>query len=191
MRVAVIGGTGHVGTYLVPRLVELGHDVVCISRGKREPYRQDGAWARVQRVLIDREEAEAAGDFGRRIADLGADVVIDMVCFRLESARHLVDALYGEVQHFLHTGTIWVHGPKVEAPTTEQQPRRHFGEYGPPYGAYGLQKAAIESYLLDQARRRGLPATVVHPGHTEGSPWEPVNPVGSLKVEVFGTLARG
>ncbi|MBW8788837.1 MAG: NAD(P)-dependent oxidoreductase, partial [Rhizobium leguminosarum] len=32
MRVLVIGATGHVGTYLVPRLVEAGHDVVTISR---------------------------------------------------------------------------------------------------------------------------------------------------------------
>ena len=39
MRVAVIGGTGHIGTYLVPRLVEAGHQVVSISRSLREPYR--------------------------------------------------------------------------------------------------------------------------------------------------------
>jgi uncharacterized protein YbjT (DUF2867 family) len=38
MRVVIIGGTGHVGTYLVPRLVQLGHQVVVVSRGKRSPY---------------------------------------------------------------------------------------------------------------------------------------------------------
>ena len=38
-RVIVIGATGHVGTYLVPALVEAGHDVVAISRGVAEPYR--------------------------------------------------------------------------------------------------------------------------------------------------------
>jgi uncharacterized protein YbjT (DUF2867 family) len=32
MRIVIIGGTGHVGTYLVPRLVEAGHEVVCVSR---------------------------------------------------------------------------------------------------------------------------------------------------------------
>jgi nucleoside-diphosphate-sugar epimerase len=37
-RVAIVGGSGHVGTYLVPRLVAAGHDVVNVSRGKREPY---------------------------------------------------------------------------------------------------------------------------------------------------------
>ena len=37
-RVVVIGATGHVGTYLVPRLVRAGHEVVALSRGEREPY---------------------------------------------------------------------------------------------------------------------------------------------------------
>ena len=46
-------------------------------------------------------------------------------------------------------------------PTTEEQPRTPFGEYG-------MQKAAIEAYLLDEARRNGFPATVLHPGHIVG-----------------------
>ena len=43
MRVVVIGGTGHIGTYLVPSLVTAGHDVLVISRGSRRPYRDDPA----------------------------------------------------------------------------------------------------------------------------------------------------
>jgi nucleoside-diphosphate-sugar epimerase len=38
-----IGATGHVGTYLVPRLVRGGHDVVGLSRGLRDPY-VPGPW---------------------------------------------------------------------------------------------------------------------------------------------------
>ncbi|HEY3880184.1 MAG TPA: NAD-dependent epimerase/dehydratase family protein [Trebonia sp.] len=38
-RVVVIGATGHIGTYLVPRLVDRGHEVIAISRGARGPYR--------------------------------------------------------------------------------------------------------------------------------------------------------
>lgn len=37
MHIVAIGGTGHVGSYIVPRLVRLGHEVVVISRGAREP----------------------------------------------------------------------------------------------------------------------------------------------------------
>jgi uncharacterized protein YbjT (DUF2867 family) len=39
VRVVVIGGTGHIGSYLTPRLVAAGHDVVVLSRGERQPYR--------------------------------------------------------------------------------------------------------------------------------------------------------
>jgi nucleoside-diphosphate-sugar epimerase len=184
MRVVIIGGSGHVGTYLVPRLVEAGHEVIAISRGQREPYRPHGAWKVVQQLTLDRAAEEAAGTFGRRVLELRPDVVIDMICFTLPSARHLVEALRGDVQHFLHCGTIWVHGPTVQAPTTEEQPRR-------PFGDYGIQKAAIEAYLLDEARRHDFPATILHPGHIVGPGWPPLNPAGHFDPQVFGTLARG
>jgi uncharacterized protein YbjT (DUF2867 family) len=36
-RVVVIGATGHIGSYLVPRLVPAGHEVIAMSRGTRGP----------------------------------------------------------------------------------------------------------------------------------------------------------
>jgi nucleoside-diphosphate-sugar epimerase len=184
MRVVIIGGSGHVGTYLVPRLVAAGHEVIAVSRGQHEPYMPHGAWRSVTQIELDRTSEEAAGTFGRRIYDLRPDVVIDMICFTLESARQLVEALRGQVQHFLHCGTIWVHGPSVQVPTTEEQPRRPFGEYG-------VQKAAIEAYLLAEARRGGVPATILHPGHIVGPGWPPLNPAGHFNPQVFARLARG
>ena len=91
MRTVVIGGTGHVGTYLIPRLVQAGHDVVCISRGQRQPYRPHAAWRLVQQATIDRTTEEEAGTFGQRLRDLQPDVVIDMLCFKHnfgEADRH-------------------------------------------------------------------------------------------------------
>ena len=70
MRVVVIGGTGHIGSYLVPRLVEAGHGVTVLTRGQREPYRRHAAWEHVQRVVVDRPAEELAGTFGRRMLDL-------------------------------------------------------------------------------------------------------------------------
>ncbi len=184
MRIVVIGGTGHIGTYLIPRLVACGHEVVCVSRAQREPYQPHGAWSTVQRVVLDRTSEEAAGTFGARIADLQPDAVIDLICFTEESARQLVEALRGRVQHFLHCGTIWVHGHSVQVPTTEEQPRRPFGEYG-------CRKAAIEAYLLDEAHRSSFPATLLHPGHIVGPGWPPLNPAGHFNPRVFAALARG
>jgi len=184
MRIVVIGGTGHVGTYMVPRLVEGGHEVIVISRAQRQPYQPHGAWKQVQLITADRAAEEAEGTFGVRVRDLRPDVVVDMICFTPESARHLVEALRGRVQHFLHCGTIWVHGPSVAPPIAETQPRRPFGEYG-------VNKAAIEAFLLAEARRGDFPATCLHPGHIVGPGWAPLNPAGHFNPQVFATLARG
>ena len=184
MRTVVIGGTGHIGSYLVPRLVERGHEVVSISRGQRDPYREHAAWESVERVDLDRDAAEEAGEFVERVRALEPDVVIDLLCFTPESARRLVEGLRGEIQALLHCGTIWVHGHSVSVPTTEDQPRE-------PFGDYGTQKAAIEQYLLDQARREGFPVTILHPGHIVGPGWEPVNPAGNFDPTVFERLATG
>jgi nucleoside-diphosphate-sugar epimerase len=183
MRITVIGGTGHIGSFLTPRLWEAGHEVMCVSRGQKQPYREDAAWTRVKHVLLDREEEERKGQFGERIAALDGQIVIDLTCYRMESAQQLVTALRGRLQHLLHCGTIWVHGASVEVPTTEVAPRAPFGEYG-------IRKAAIERYLLDEARQRGFPATVLHPGHLVGPGWDPINPQGNFNPDVFSALAQ-
>jgi nucleoside-diphosphate-sugar epimerase len=184
MRTVVIGGTGHIGTYLVPELVRLGDQVVVLSRGERSPYQSNGAWSRVEMIQVDRAAEDAEGTFGTRVAELEPDVVIDLICFTEDSARQLAEAVHGKVQHLLHCGTIWVHGPSATVPTREDAPRR-------PFGDYGINKAAIETYLLDRARRDGLPVTIVHPGHISGPGWTPINPAANLDLDVFEKLARG
>ena len=184
MRTVVIGGTGHIGTYLVPELVRLGHEVVVLSRGERSPYQSDGAWSRVRMIQVDREAEDAEGTFGTRVVELEPDVVIDLICFTEDSARLLAEAVHGKIQHLLHCGTIWVHGPSMTVPTREDAPRK-------PFGDYGIQKAAIEAYLLGKARRDGLPVTIIHPGHISGPGWTPINPAGNLDLAVFEKLAQG
>lgn len=184
MHVVIIGGSGHVGTYLVPLLIESGFNVTNVTRGQRAPYFPHPAWRAVTNVVADREAEEREGGFGARIAALKPDIVIDMVCFTRASAEHLVTALRGRIQHLLHTGTIWVHGPSVVVPTTEEAPRR-------PYGSYGVQKAEIEAFLLDTARRENFPVTIVHPGHIVGRGWAPLNPAGNFNTTVFAAIQRG
>jgi nucleoside-diphosphate-sugar epimerase len=185
MRIVVIGATGHVGGYLVPRLVADGHDVVAITRGSSSPYREDPAWEKVERVVADREAEDATGTFGSRIADLGADAVVDMICFTPGSARRLADALRGRVRQLVHVGTIWTHGRLTEVPATEDEPKH-------PWGEYGVQKEAIERLLLAESRSEGgLPVAIVHPGHISGPGWPIITPQGTADVNVWRILALG
>lgn len=183
-RIVIIGGAGHVGTFLVPRLVEAGHQVVNVSRGLAKPYLAHAAWSRVPTVALDRTAEEAAGRFGAAIAGLDPDIVIDMICFTPDSAAHLADALEGRVQHVLHVGTIWVHGTLATVPAREEDPRA-------PFGQYGIDKSHIEDMLLDRARRGRLPATVVRPGHIVGPGWAPLNPAGHFNPQVFRDIRAG
>jgi nucleoside-diphosphate-sugar epimerase len=184
MKVLVIGGTGHIGSYLVPRLIEAGHEVTSVTRRRRGPYRPHTAWDQVRHIELDRAAEEESGEFGRRIAALGQHVVIDLTCYTPESAEQLVEGLRGRVEHLIHCGTIWVHGHGVEVPTTEEQPRAAFGEYG-------SRKAAIEDYLLHEAGARAFPVTVLHPGHLVGQGWAPINPAANFNTGVFDDLANG
>ena len=184
MKVVVIGGTGHIGTYLIPQLVAAGHEVVCVSRQIKEPYNKSPLWNTVKKLTIDRSVAEEQGNFGQQISALKAEIVIDLICFTPESATILAGALLGEVQHFIHCGTMWVHGASEQVPTRESQERK-------PFGQYGINKARIEDYLLTLSRQKNFPATILHPGHITGPGWLPINPAGNLDPGVFAKLANG
>lgn len=182
-RVVVIGATGHIGTFLVPRLVAAGHEVVALSRGTAEPYVPDAAWDAVERVTVDRAQAEADGDFGARVAALRPDVVVDLICFTPASSDHLLAAL-DPATLLVHIGTIWTHGHATAVPVTEDAARH-------PTGDYGTDKLAIERSLLEATAAGRARATVIHPGHIVGPGWWPLNPAGHFDPAAFQSLARG
>ena len=167
----------------MPRLVRAGHDVVAITRGSSDPYHGAIEWESVRHIELDRTVTERDGSFGRRIAALDADVIVDLICFETASAKQLVDEVRGKVTLFVHCGTLWVHGVPKSRPYNETAARE-------PIGDYGMKKAAIEKYLLDEARA-GFPATILHPGHITGPGWAPINPAGNLDLHVFEKLAGG
>jgi nucleoside-diphosphate-sugar epimerase len=184
MRVVVVGGTGHIGTFLVPRLVRAGHEVVNISRGSRAAYAASPEWREVEQVVADREREDAEGVFGDRVAGLRAEAVVDLVCFTLESAVALVERLRGEAGHLLHCGSIWRYGPSRKLPIAE-------GEGTEPFGDYGIQKDRIARMLKDETAGGGLVTTSLHPGHIVGPGWPPIGPVGNLDPAVWRVLSAG
>lgn len=186
MRVLVIGGTGHIGSYLVPRLVLAGHAVTVVARHPQPQYADERlAWGQVDWIAADRRAEEEAGTWASRMAAVEAEAVIDLIAFTPEQNRLMVEAFAGRVEHFLHCGTIWSYGPTERAPYEEHFPRR-------PTTQYGIDKAQIEADLMVVWRADGFPATVIHPGHISGRRWLPIDPQGSRDgVGVYRRLARG
>jgi nucleoside-diphosphate-sugar epimerase len=184
MRIAVIGGSGHIGSFLVPRLVRAGHDVVNISRGTSVPYADAPEWQQVKQVPADRDQEDADGVFPDRVAGLGADVVIDLVCFTLESATALVERLRGTIGHYIFCGSIWRAGPSAVLPISEENATEPFSEYG-------IGKDQVARMLKQETVDGGLVTTTLHPGHISGPGWVPIGPTGNVDASVWKTISAG
>ncbi|GIH94187.1 NAD-dependent epimerase/dehydratase family protein [Planobispora siamensis] len=184
MRVVVIGGSGHIGTFLVPRLVRAGHEVINISRGTRAPYADAPEWEQVRRVPADRQREDGEGVFASRVAGLSPDVVVDLICFTAEAATALVERLRGGTGHLLHCGSVWRYGPSHKLPISETTGTAPFGEYG-------IQKDRIARMLKEETASGGLVTTSLHPGHIVGPGWHPIGPLGNLDPAVWSALSAG
>ncbi|SEB81397.1 Nucleoside-diphosphate-sugar epimerase [Paramicrobacterium humi] len=186
MRIVVIGGSGHIGSFLVPRLVHAGHDVVNVTRGVSRPYTDGPEWQQVRQKIADRRAQDAGGSFGETVLALEPDVVVDLVCFTEESACALVDTLRGKVDHLLHCGSIWRYGASRKLPIAEGSDSAE-----PPFGEYGIEKARIAQLLAEETASGGLVTTSIHPGHIVGPGWHPVGPLGNFDPHVWAALSAG
>jgi nucleoside-diphosphate-sugar epimerase len=186
MKIVVIGGSGHIGTYLVPRLVRAGHEIVSLTRSGRPRYASAPEWEQVTHVTVDREQQDAEGTFGHTVVAQEPDVVIDLVCFTLESATALVTALRGTTDHLIHCGSIWRYGPSIKLPIVEGS-----ASAGAPFDEYGTQKAAIAQMLKDESTAGGLTTTSIHPGHIVGPGWHPTGPLGNIDPAVWHAVSAG
>ena len=183
-KVLVIGGTGHIGSYLIPSLVAKDYEVVVFSRGKTAAY-PEGFWEKeIKMVTVDREKEERTGRWPELIEETGADIIVDIICFEPESAQILIDALTGKDVHLLSCGTVWVYGKTRIVPTSESAPRF-------PENDYARKKAIIESKLLQATREGKVKATVIHPGHITGPGKTFVTPFGDHNPENLQKIIDG
>lgn len=190
-KAVVIGGFGHIGSYLVPRLIrEGGYDVTVISRGNRRPYNAwDPVWDKVSELKCDRTAMANEGKFGKMIAEMRPDLVFDTVSYSAEQIRELCDPLCADAElsrrtKLIQIGSIWVYGYKIESPVTESQ--EHNAVCG-----YGRGKTAIEEYLRALSASGKLNTTVLHPGHICGDGWYPINPQGNFNPKVYADIIAG
>lgn len=157
MRVVLTGGTGYIGSAVLRRLLEGGHDVTAVVRSddSADAVREAGAHAE----LRDLSDAAwfagilAAADGAIHTADLGGagdDRVLDAV-----------EAAFGGTgRPYLHTGGIWSWGSGADL--TEQSP------LAPP--ALTAWRADRESRVLNSDVAAAVIAPGVVYGHGGGIP---------------------
>jgi nucleoside-diphosphate-sugar epimerase len=163
MRILFIGGSGLISSGCSPLLVEAGHELTLLNRGKSALGEAPGT----RHVTADvRDEAAVRAAIG----DEHFDVVVDWVAFTPEHVAQDLRVFEGRTDQYVF----------ISSASAYEKPPRHWliTEETPlinPYWPYSQQKIACEELLRAST---SVPWTIVRPSHTYGPSQIPVS-VGS------------
>ncbi len=167
-RVVVTGGTGFVGGRLVERLLRAGAEVTCLIR-------EMGSATRLARLPVRIIKTDLADGAAVSTALAGSHYVFHCAYDarsrkqNLDGVRNLVEACRAHgVRRLVHVSTFSVYEPFPDGTLTEAT------RDGDQTWIYVRNKLAMEAEVLQPARERGVPATVVQPSIVYGpfcKPW--------------------
>jgi nucleoside-diphosphate-sugar epimerase len=166
MKVLAIGATGFIGRWVIPLLVDQGHDVAVFHRGDTNPNLTVGA----REFLGDRDRLRDSSSELRRFAP---DVVIDLILYTELQARQLAKSFRGTGSRIVVISSADVYrnydgllGKTKTAPDpvplSESAPLRetrypYRGEHPSFIYAHDYEKILVEQVLLNDP---DLPATI-------------------------------
>lgn len=167
MKVLVIGGTGHVGTFLCELLVDRGHEVVVASRGTKALPKG------VKSIVCDATKPE-------ELIALRSEK-FDAVAVFPGCAGVVYDALAGYVKHLVACGSLWMYGNPRRVPTPE------ITQSECPFSGYAARYKDMIRMLADG---RSLFSAVMPPNIC-GAGKIPLDGLGGRDIEVHKAHRRG
>ncbi|HBG26903.1 MAG: hypothetical protein A2Y10_10490 [Planctomycetes bacterium GWF2_41_51] len=175
MKVMIIGGTGHVGNFMVPKLVEMGAEVIVVGSG-RKPVPKDKSWSKVKYVLCNVKNLEEIN----KLKIEAPDVVVDMP----GSVWNIYHNLRTISKHVIACGSIWMYGEPKVIPTPEETQNECLFE------VYKKRYSEILS-LIEIARKDGVAFTAIMPPNISGSGKIPLDCLGGRSLEIHKAHAQG
>lgn len=168
MKILVTGGTGFLGTHLVPLLLEAGHQVRCIGR-----TRPPAAWGeKVEFLQADLKDGEAV-----KKAIVGIDALMHLaglVSFKNDDGRKMYELHVDATRELLKaiiasgqkprvvlastSGTIAVSKTERVGTEADDYPIETVGRW-----PYYLSKIYEEKLALELCKKNGLPLVVLNP----------------------------
>lgn len=174
MKVLVTGGSGFIGGELLPRLVELGHEVYSLERYVTGRY---VLGAKTNKIFGDLRDGFS---IRKAVKEVQPEAVIHLASISpvAYSYHHpqevfevnalgtinLAEACLHEAhdfRHFLYAGTSEEYGNQDKFPTTEDAELR-------PNSPYSVSKVAADRYLQYMHAAYGFPTTILRPFNTYG-----------------------
>ncbi len=175
MRAIVIGGTGHIGGFLIPLLVNAGYETIVAGTG-RTAIPATKIWSKIRYIKGDMRNEE----FLRSLADLHPQVVINIVHDVLP-AYHIFK---NTAKHIIACGSLWMYGCPHTVPTPEiTQSQCVFDGYRIRY------KNILE--LLKQSDADGVAFTAVMPPNICGPGKIPLECSGGRSLDVHKRHKQG
>ena len=162
MNILVIGGTRNLGHYLVHSLVQAGHTVSVLNRGKT----RDELPEAVERLRADRTvPAQLEAALGARTWD----VVVDNALYNGREAETIAHLLEGRVGHYIFasTGQVYLVREGAQRPFTEDDydgrlmPPPKPSTYSYEEWSYGVEKRQAEDALTAAWEASGFPLTIL------------------------------
>lgn len=170
MKILIIGGTGHVASFLVPMLQEAGHEVVIGSRNKK-PIPQ-----RVKAVYCDGNNIDSLTP----LVNEGFEVVIDFP----GTAYNVFQVFKETASHVIACGSLWMYGyPKI-VPTPELTQDKCMFE------GYARRYQEILQMIEDSGKKKAV-FTAIMPPNICGPYKIPLETMGGRNIEVHKQLQKG
>ncbi|MGG1615788.1 NAD(P)H-binding protein [Paenibacillus sp. NRS-1781] len=137
-KILVLGGTRFFGKRLVERLLEDSeNNVTILTRGQTS----DSFGERVQRIIADRNDAEALAE---AVGEQVWDVVYDNICFSPDEAREACRIFDAKAKRYILTSSLSVYDPSPEVLTESV--------FDPQ--AYLVRKGGKDDFTYQEAKRQ-------------------------------------
>ena len=154
MKVLFIGGTGTISTAISKKLIEAGHELWLINRGKRSHTLPEG----YHTMIADIEDEDKVSHL---LEGHYFDVVTDFIAFHPEQLERDHRLFRDKTKQFIY----------ISSASAYQKPLSDYlidegTTLANPYWQYSRDKIAGEELLMRLYREEGFPVTIVRPSHT-------------------------
>lgn len=175
MKILIIGGTGHVGTFLTRKLLSQGHEVYIGTRGKHS-LREGGFFEGAKFVTCDAGNKDSL----EALKAYQFDTVVDFP----GTAYHIWQVLGDTISHLVACGSLWMFGYPHKIPTPEMTQEEC------PFEGYKQRYEQILEMLKESGKGKAT-FTAVMPPNICGPGKVPLDSMGGRDVERHKSMMRG